>query len=1702
MIPKWLTFRLNADQEDRFRQANLGVDAAQARICILLMIVPLMAFAANDYIFFGLSWRFYAITTVRLALLVHTLLLLGRLRRINSYRIYDKAEFAWGLFFALFTLAVAATRPQAFIAHTITVVLAVFVTVLAIPNRFSNQLILSIIYTAGETLIIASGFRNPPQAITALFSMYIANAIAVACGRQLHSWRRREFLAREEERQAEVEAERQLLERKKAEEALKEHREWFRVTLSSIGDAVLTTDTQGRITFLNPLAQSLTGWQFEEASGRPVQDVFRIINEKTRQPAENIVERIFREGRVVNLANHTALITRDGREIPIEDSAAPIRDGAGDLIGVVLVFHDVAEQRKAQESLLRAKQEWERTFDHVPDLVAIIDTQYRVVRVNRAMADRLGATPARSIGLYCYESVHGAHEPPDYCPHAMALRDGREHVAEVHEEKLGGDFLVSATPLFDEQGVVIGTVHVARDITEWKQSREALRESEEKYRHLFENMTEEVHFWRIVRDEAGRIKTWRLLDANPPTLKTWGWNSLDEIKGKTTDEIFGVGAADHYMPVVQKIFTEGVPYSFEDYFPNLDKHFRFTSVPLGDCFITTGADITSMKKAERDLRNARDEAEKHAKELEALMDAVPALIWMSRDTECLSMTGNRAVYEFLGLPAGANVSKTAPEDERPVHFRALKDGMEIPVDELPMQQAAKGYGVQDCELEYVFDDGTSKITLGNATPLRDAAGHAYGAIAAFVDITDRKQAEEALRESRAKLQAALASIPDALFISDAEGRLVHFNDGFVTYHRFGSRDECSKSVAECPEFLEAYMSDGQPAPPEMWPIPRALRGEKVANTEYTLRRRETGETWIGSYSFGPIRDEEGVIVGSVVSARDITGIKKAQNALRESEERLRLFVEHAPASLAMFDRQMRYLSVSRRWLRDYNLGERNIIGLSHYEVFPEIPDYWKEIHRRGLAGEVIREDDDRFERADGSVQRVRWEVRPWRDAEGEVAGIVIFTEDATERKRIEEELRENQARLDLALRSSEMGVWHLDIAENKRVFDDQVCRLLGIDSPKFSGAAEEFFEALHPDDRDKVRAALAKTIEHGRPYETEYRAVWPDGSIHHITARGGLLCDDKGQAVRVNGLIWDVTERRQMEEELRKSRDKLELIVSERTAELVTANEELQKQADLLNLSHDAILVVDSGGVVSFWSKGAEDLYGFTREQAVGNVAYEFLHTIFPQPLEHVIKQAIATGQWAGELTQTTSSGRVLAIESRWALRRGNDGKPTGFLEVNRDITAKKMAEEKFKKADRAYRTLGECNQAMVRETDEMELLREICQIVVDIGGYRMAWVGFAENDQAKTVRPVAIAGYEQGYLDQAKITWADTERGRGPCGTSIRTGKTAVSLNAGLNPAFAPWRFEAARRGYASSISLPLVVESNVIGALGIFASEPDAFDEAESGLLSNLAENLSYGITSIRSAEKRRRAEEELRVYASRLEVINKELQDFAFVAAHDLQEPLRKIQTFCDMAMKRCAPVLDSAGKEYLDRVLNSASRMRDLLRDLLQFSRLAVNIEPFEKVDLKSLVREAADVFETLIKELNCRIDIKDLPAIEADSSQILQLFQNLIGNALKFRSDETPHVKVYGKSDVKGMCEIFIEDNGIGFDQQFAEQIFKPFQRLHGRHEYDGTGMGLAICRKIVERHGGAIRVESVSGKGSKFIVRLPLKQPRLENVSA
>ncbi|QRO01670.1 PAS domain S-box protein [Archangium violaceum] len=232
-------------------------------------------------------------------------------------------------------------------------------------------------------------------------------------------------------------------------------------------------------------------------------------------------------------------------------------------------------------------------------------------------------------------------------------------------------------------------------------------------------------------------------------------------------------------------------------------------------------------------------------------------------------------------------------------------------------------------------------------------------------------------------------------------------------------------------------------------------------------------------------------------------------------------------------------------------------------------------------------------------------------------------------------------------------------------------------------------------------------------------------------------------------------------------------------------------------------------------------------------------------------------------------------------------------------------------------------------------------------------------------------------------------------------------------------------------------------------------------------------------------------------RLEQSNRELESFAYVASHDLQEPLRKIQTFGERLKATSAAALGPEGLGYLERMYGASTRMRRLIDDLLSFSRVASKAQPFARVDLAEIARDVVGDLEAAIEKEGATITLGTLPVFEADPMQMRQLLQNLVSNALKFRrEDVAPAISIHGTEDARtGRCELVVQDNGIGFDEKYIDRIFNVFQRLHGRtSKYEGTGIGLAICRKIAERHGGSITAHSSPGEGAAFIVTLPLVQ--------
>jgi two-component system cell cycle sensor histidine kinase/response regulator CckA len=307
-----------------------------------------------------------------------------------------------------------------------------------------------------------------------------------------------------------------------------------------------------------------------------------------------------------------------------------------------------------------------------------------------------------------------------------------------------------------------------------------------------------------------------------------------------------------------------------------------------------------------------------------------------------------------------------------------------------------------------------------------------------------------------------------------------------------------------------------------------------------------------------------------------------------------------------------------------------------------------------------------------------------------------------------------------------------------------------------------------------------------------------------------------------------------------------------------------EKFQGLLESAPDAMVIAGQDGRIVLVNAQAERIFGYAREALVG------------QPVEMLVPErshaqcrgyykcnsgdppAAAQGS-SVELCGLRSDGREFPAEMTVSPQATEEG--CYVISAIRDITERKRAEDELRRLNRAFRTVSACNQALVRAKEESALLREICEVLVGSGGYRMAWVGYAEQDKAKSVRPVAQAGYDEGYVAGTNITWADSERGRGPTGAAIRTAHPCVARNTAAEPAFAPWRVEATKRGYGSVIALPLIIQDKPFGALTIYAPEPDAFDQEEMKLLTELAVDVAYGVEALRTREEHARAEEALR-------------------------------------------------------------------------------------------------------------------------------------------------------------------------------------------------------------------------------------------------
>ncbi len=388
-----------------------------------------------------------------------------------------------------------------------------------------------------------------------------------------------------------------------------------------------------------------------------------------------------------------------------------------------------------------------------------------------------------------------------------------------------------------------------------------------------------------------------------------------------------------------------------------------------------------------------------------------------------------------------------------------------------------------------------------------------------------------------------------------------------------------------------------------------------------------------------------------------------------------------------------------------------------------------------------------------------------------------------------------------------------------------------------------------------------------------------------------------------------------------------------------------------------------------------------------------------------------------------------------------------------------------------------------------------------------VARLGLVDNDELKHLRAIhqrwdALSRTLSDFVVTSDTTGMVLTINREPPGIPI---DALVGQPESMFTPIAPEERPALRERFAQVISTgdTLSYETQVAfpnGTIGTFESH---LGPIYDGATVTGAVLITRDLTVQRQAEEARRAAEiQIREYTVQLERSNSELERFASVASHDLQEPLRKIQAFGDRLRQKYGELLPEAGRDYVNRMQEAAKRMQDLINDLLMFSRLTTKEQRFSPVQLGKILTAVLSDLEVRVEENDAKIEVGNLPTIEADPVHMRQLFQNLLSNALKFRRPEVaPVIKITvdivpGPGKHPGFVRLTFSDNGIGIDAKYHERIFGIFERLHSRGKYEGTGVGLAVCRKICDQHGGSIRVDSSTDGGSAFIAELPVRQER------
>ncbi|MDD1678498.1 MAG: PAS domain S-box protein [Methanomicrobiales archaeon] len=935
--------------------------------------------------------------------------------------------------------------------------------------------------------------------------------------------------------------------------------------------------------------------------------------------------------------------------------------------------------------------------------------------------------------------------------------------------------------------------------------------------------------------------------------------------------------------------------------------------------------------------------------------------------------------------------------------------------------------VRDYPLEIRHKDGHITPVLYNATVFLNENGEIAGVFAAARDITERKKAEE----ERTTLAAIVESSDDAIIGKSLDGTILSWNAGAEKIYGYSAAEVIGKSVS--------LLVPRDQVDDLAFILGKIKQGEPVFHYE-TVRVRKDGKILQVSLTLSPIKDQDGHLIGVSTIARDITGRKKAEEAIQRASVYNRSLIEASLDPLVTISSDGTISDVNEATVQITGYSREALIGTDFSNYFTE-PGRAKAGYVKAFKEGSVTDYELQIRHRDGRITPVLYNATVYRDESGHIAGVFAAARDTTERKKAEEIIRRAGAYNRSLIEASLDPL--VTISQDGKISDvnDATVKITGFSREELIGTDFSRYFV----DPQKAEAGYETVFREGSVHDYELQIRHRNGRVTPVLYNATVFRDESGHIAGVFAAARDVTERKQAEDAVRQAG---------------------AYNRSLIEASLDPLVTISPEGKINDVNEATVRVTGVPREELIGTDFSRY----FTEPekaksgYEKVFREGSVTDY---ELEIRHRNGQITPVLYNATVYRDESGEIAGVFAAARDTTERKKAEEIIRRISTYNRSLIEVSLDPLVTINADGTINDVNEATVRVTGVpREELIGtdfsryFTEPEKAKT-------GYEKVFRDGSVIDY----------GLEIRH-----------------------RYGQITPVLYNATVYRDEFGHIaGVFAAARDVTERkrAEHALLAaynemedRVKERTKELVEANRSLEM---TAEELKRKSEELARSNLELQQFAYIASHDLQEPLRGISGFTELLEKRYKGRLDEKADLYINFILDGTKQMHQVIQDLLEYSRVQTKAVEFGLIDTNLSYEQALVNLHGSITRKEAIISKDHLPEILADGTQITQLFQNLIGNALKFQKPNViPEIHVSARKD--GDYWLFsVRDNGIGIESRFSDRIFKIFQRLHAKGEFEGTGIGLAICKRIVERHGGEIYVKSTPGEGSTFFFTIPNK---------